>query len=99
MDLVARVSFGDDSWSVIGKVGAMRATTRVESTSAGVSSTASDSKFAFRYGAGVQFDLNRWLAFRADAEANRRATNSNLGGLSTDSLTYNVLTGSFLLKF
>ncbi len=98
-DLVLSVPFGDDTWSVNGKVGAMRATTRMESTTAGVTTTSTGNKFAFRYGVGLQFSLNRWPAFRADAEVNKGATNSNLGGLSTDPLEYNVFTGSFLVKF
>jgi OmpA-OmpF porin, OOP family len=97
-DIIATMPIGD-ALSISGKLGAMRATTRVESIAAGVPTTASNSKFAFRYGVALQVDLNRWLAFRGDAEVNRGATNGNVGGLSSEAISYNVFTGSLILKF
>jgi Outer membrane protein beta-barrel domain len=97
-DILFTLPIGDFI-GVSAKVGALGAQTRLTSTDVGITSTRSGKKFAFRYGVAVQADLNRWIAFRADAEVNKGATNGNLGNLSTSPLDYNVFTGSLVLKF
>ena len=89
-----------DVMSVSGKVGAIRATTNITSSTPFGGSTSTENRLALRYGAAFQVELSRSLAMRLDADVNKGATVGNALGFAGDvRLDYNVFTGSVLFKF
>lgn len=88
-----------EGFKLIGKVGVMRATTKATFNAPGFSDARESSKFAFRYGAAVQFDLTDRIAFRADADVIKKGTNSNTVSIDNEEFTYKSFTANVLYKF
>jgi len=88
-----------EGFKLIGKVGLMRVTTKATFNSPGFSDSRDSSKLAFRYGAALQFDLTDRVAFRADADVMKKATNSNTVSIDNEEFTYKSFTANLLYKF
>ncbi len=99
IDALLTIPIGD-VMSISGKLGAIRATTDVTSSTPLGNTTRSGNRFALRYGVALQVDMSKWFALRLDADVNKGATVGSLLGFSGDArLDYNVFTGNVLFKF
>lgn len=74
LDLVGTLPL-TDKWSALARVGGQYSDVRTESTSTGAvhipNSSQSDKSFSYRYGLGIQYEINQSLFVRAEADLNR----------------------------
>lgn len=74
LDLVGTLPLSD-KWSALARVGGQYSNVRTESTSTGAvhipNSNQSDKSFSYRYGLGIQYEVNQSFFVRAEADLNR----------------------------
>jgi OOP family OmpA-OmpF porin len=88
-----------DRFALHGKIGVIRANTQARLDNFGTVTEEDGNRLALRYGIGAQYDLTQNFALRADAEVIKRGTNRNLVNVGGDTIDYNLISGSAILKF